>query len=144
MKARRLLIAVIAVGALVAAGCGGDRGEDESGGTDTTATDSTEAAAGGPGDFGDLTDVCGPNEGGGAVADDPAETQGVTADSITLGTVSDPGFEGRPGLNIELHRRRPGLRRVVQRRGRHQRQDHRDQPPRRRDHRVPTGAPGRL
>ena len=105
MKARRLLIAVIAVGALVAAGCGGgDRGEDESGGTDNSATDTTEAAAeGGVGDFGDLTGVCGPNEGGGAVADDPAETQGVTADSITLGTVSDPGFEGRPGLNIELH-----------------------------------------
>ena len=103
MKARRLLIAVIAVGALVAAGCGGDRGEDESGGTDTTATDTTETAAGGgAGDFGDLTGVCGPNEGGGAVTDDPAETQGITADGITVGTVADPGFEGLPGLNQEI------------------------------------------
>ena len=103
MKARRLLIAVIAVGALVAAGCGGDRGEDESGGTDTTATDTTEAAAaGGAGDFGDLTGVCGPNEGGGAVTADPAETQGITEDSITVGTVADPGFEGLPGLNQEI------------------------------------------
>ena len=32
----------------------------------------------------------------------PAETQGVTADSITVGTVSDPGFEGAPGLNQEI------------------------------------------
>ncbi len=103
MKARRLLIAVIAVGALVAAGCGGDRGEDESGGTDSTATDTTEAASGGgPGDFGDLTGVCGPNEGGGAVTPDPAETQGIAEDSITVGTVSDPGFEGLPGLNQEI------------------------------------------
>ncbi len=78
MKARRLLIAVIAVGALVAAGCGGDRGEDESGGTDTTATDTTETAAGGggAGDFGDLTGVCGPNEGGGAVTDGPGRDAG--------------------------------------------------------------------
>ncbi len=104
MTIRRLL-ALLAVLGLIAAGCGGgDRGEDESGGVSGDATDTTEAAAGGgAGDFGDLTGVCGPNEGGGEVVDDPAETQGVTADSITLGTVSDPGFEGRPGLNIELH-----------------------------------------
>ena len=75
-----------------------------SGGTDNTATDTTEAAAGETcaGDFGDLTGVCGPNEGGGAVTDDPAETQGITADGITVGTVSDPGFEGLPGLNQEI------------------------------------------
>ena len=99
----RRLFALLAVLGLVAAGCGGDRGEDESGGvSDGGSTDTTEAASGGAGDFGDLTGVCGPNAGGGTVADDPAETQGVTADTITVGTVSDPGFEGRPGLNQEL------------------------------------------
>ncbi len=99
----RRLFALLAVLGLIAAGCGGDRGEDESGGvSDGGSTDTTEAASGGAGDFGDLTGVCGPNAGGGAVADDPAETQGVTADTITVGTVSDPGFEGRPGLNQEL------------------------------------------
>ena len=88
---------------LVAAGCGSDRGADESGGVGGGATDSTAVAAG-AGDFGDLQDVCGPNTGGGAVPDaGPEEIQGVSADAITLGTVSDPGFEGRPGLNIELH-----------------------------------------
>ena len=101
----RRLLALLAVLGLIAAGCSGDRGEDESGGVSSDATDTTDTAAGGgAGDFGDLQGVCGPNAGGGAVADaGPEEIQGVTADSITLGTVSDPGFEGRPGLNIELH-----------------------------------------
>ena len=105
MTVRRFVV-LLTLLALVAAGCGSsDRGEDESGGAPEGGTETTEAAAGGgAGDFGDLTGVCGPNEGGGEVTNtDPAETQGVTADSITLGTVSDPGFEGRPGLNQELH-----------------------------------------
>lgn len=101
----RRLFALIAVLGLVAAGCGGgDRGEDESGGAGGDAGDTTEAPTeSAAGDFGDLQGVCGPNAGGGALAADPAETLGVTADAITVGTVSDPGFEGRPGLNIELH-----------------------------------------
>ena len=108
MTIRRLL-ALLAVLGLIAAGCGGDRGEDESGGVSDDATETTGGGTeGGAGDFGDLQGVCGPNAGGGAVADaGPEEILGVTADAITLGTVSDPGFEGRPGLNIELHRRRP-------------------------------------
>jgi ABC-type branched-subunit amino acid transport system substrate-binding protein len=103
MRSRRLFVAVFVVGALVAAGCGSDRGEDESGGAGgAEGPGTTEAAGGGAGDFGDLEGVCGPNEGGGEVAGDPAETQGITDDSITVGTVSDPGFEGRPGLNQEI------------------------------------------
>jgi ABC-type branched-subunit amino acid transport system substrate-binding protein len=104
MTIRRLL-ALLAVLGLIAAGCGGDRGEDESGGVSDDATETTGGdTEGGAGDFGDLQGVCGPNAGGGAVADaGPEEILGVTADAITLGTVSDPGFEGRPGLNIELH-----------------------------------------
>jgi hypothetical protein len=101
---RRALLALITIAALVAAGCGsGDRGEDESGGGEGPTETTTEGASGsGAGDFGDLTGVCGPSAGGGEVTADPAETQGVTADTITLGTVSDPGFEGRPGLNQEI------------------------------------------
>ena len=103
MKRRRVLLAVITVGALVAAGCGGDRGEDASDTGDDTPTETTDASGGGAGDFGDLEGVCGPNEGGGELSTaGPEETQGITADTITVGTVSDPGFEGRPGLNQEI------------------------------------------
>jgi ABC-type branched-subunit amino acid transport system substrate-binding protein len=108
MKARRrAVLAHIAIGVLVAASCGSDRGDEESGGAtgDTGGTTETTAAGegGGAGDFGDLAGVCGPNAGGGEVpTGDPAETQGITADSITVGTVADPGFEGRPGLNQEM------------------------------------------
>jgi ABC-type branched-subunit amino acid transport system substrate-binding protein len=102
-KPRRVLLAVLTVGALVAAGCGGDRGEDASDTTGDSPTETTEAGGGGAGDFGDLEGVCGPNEGGGALSDaGPEETQGITEDTITVGTVSDPGFEGRPGLNQEI------------------------------------------
>src|SRR5687768_5583096 len=101
MRSGRWFVALFVVGALVAAGCGSDRGEDESGGADSTPSETT-AAGGGAGDFGDLEGVCGESAGGGEVPDDPDETFGVTADSITLGTVSDPGFEGRPGLNQEI------------------------------------------
>ena len=60
---------------------------------------------------------------------DPEEVQGITEDTITVGTVADPGFNPqtrpRPG-NI---RRGRGLRRVVQRRGWHQRQAAGTEPP---------------
>ena len=39
----RRLLALLAVLGLIAAGCGGDRGEDESGGVSDPATDTTEA-----------------------------------------------------------------------------------------------------
>jgi ABC-type branched-subunit amino acid transport system substrate-binding protein len=102
----RRLFGVLAVLALIGAGCG-DRGEDESGGLggggDGGGTTTPAPEAAGAGDFGDLTGVCGPDAGGGEVSDAGAEeTQGVSADSITLGTVADPGFEGRPGLNQEI------------------------------------------
>ena len=103
MKKRRVLFAVLAVAALLVAACGSDRGEDESGGAEGGATGTTEAAVGGAGDFGDLAGVCGPNEAGGELSTaGPEETQGVTEGTITVGTVSDPGFEGRPGLNQEI------------------------------------------
>ena len=92
----RTAAAMATVIVLVMAACG-DRGDDDSSSGATT----TSAGGGGAGDFGDLVGVCGPGEPG-PVADDPAETQGVTADSILVGTVADPGFEGRPGLNQEI------------------------------------------
>lgn len=100
----RRLVALLAGIALVTAACGSDREEatvdDPS--TTTAATEPSEDDVG-PGDFGTLADVCGPNEGGGALADaDGAELQGITEDSIELGTVADPGFSGRPGLNQEI------------------------------------------
>ncbi len=102
MKTSRVLLAVTAVGTLLAASCGRDRGEDASGGAEAT-TPTTAATAGAAGDFGDIEGICGPNEGGGELSSaGPEETQGITADTITLGTVSDPGFEGRPGLNQEI------------------------------------------
>ncbi|HEY8060405.1 MAG TPA: hypothetical protein VID94_16695, partial [Acidimicrobiales bacterium] len=104
MRSRRLLLAVGTVGALLAAGCSSDRGVDESGGLGAETAATVEAGGGGgAGDFGDLAGVCGPNEGGGSVPDaGPDEVQGITEDTITLGTVADPGFEGRPGLNQEI------------------------------------------
>ncbi len=96
-------VAVAVVGFLVAAACAGDRGADESGGLGGGVEGPVSTVPADAGDFGDLAGVCGPNEGGGAVpAAGAEEIQGVTEDTITLGTVADPGFEGRPGLNQEI------------------------------------------
>lgn len=102
MKKLLGLLAVLAL-TVVASSCG-DRGSDSSGGTDggaTTAPADDGGGGGGEGDWGDLEGVCGPNEKGGAVPDGD-DSQGVTEDSITLGTVADPGFAARPGLNQEI------------------------------------------
>ena len=99
---RRALV-IVAVAALMAAGCS-SRGEDASGGgsTDPGSTETTVAAAS-AGDFGDLAAVCGPSEGGGETpTGDAAETQGISDDTIVVGTIADPGFTGRPGLNQEI------------------------------------------
>lgn len=105
MKKQLALVAAIAI---LAAGCG-DRGQDTSNGLGGGNTQSTSGGGGGPaapgkGDFGDLKDVCSPNEGGGKVASggDAKETQGISADSIKVSTVADPGFSGSPGLNQEI------------------------------------------
>ena len=106
MRPKRLVFALAAVGALLAAACSSDRGVDESGGLGPGGESAATVEArrgGGAGDFGDLAEVCGPNEDGGTVPDaGPEEVQGITEDTITVGTVADPGFEGRPGLNQEI------------------------------------------
>ena len=100
---QRTVLVVAVIGLLLAGNCSSDRGADPSGGLGGGIEAAAEVAAPAPGDFGDLAGVCGPNEGGGAVPDaGPDEVQGVTEDTITLGTVADPGFEGRPGLNQEI------------------------------------------
>ena len=60
--------------------------------------------------------------------------QGVTPAEIKIGTISDPGFAGRPGLNQELFDTATVFAAVVQRRRRHQRPQDRGRPARRRAH----------
>lgn len=98
---RKLVIAAVAV-AIVAAGCG-DRGTDASkSGTGATTTAAAEAAPA-AGDWGTLSKVCGPKEGGGKVAASAGkDAQGISAAAIKVGTVADPGFSGRLGLNQEI------------------------------------------
>ena len=45
----------------------------------------------------------------------------MTDDSIQVGTISDPGFTGRPGLNQELFDASEVFAKLVQRGRRHQR-----------------------
>jgi ABC-type branched-subunit amino acid transport system substrate-binding protein len=78
--------------------------ETAGGSTEGTADPPADDDGGGDGDWGDLEAVCGPAEGDGPapIGDDPAETQGLSEDSIKVGAVADPGAEARPGLNQEL------------------------------------------
>ncbi|MBL8776505.1 MAG: ABC transporter substrate-binding protein [Acidimicrobiales bacterium] len=107
MRLRRLLV----VGACVAllAGACSSRGEDSAGGSDTTDTSATSGTEGAEGvTFGTMESPCGPAADSGATdttaagGGDPAETQGISADTIQVGTVADPGFSGAPGLNQEI------------------------------------------
>ncbi len=85
---------------VVVAACGRDEEPaattTSAGSTQTTAPAVPGLAEGG---FGDLGVVCGPAPEG---TENTASDVGVTADSIQVSTVSDPGFAGRPGLNQEM------------------------------------------
>lgn len=86
----RTVVCALAL-SLVAAAC--SRSDSSDGGsTDTTGGGNAAAS----GSFGSLGRVCGPGDAGGATA------AGVTDTEIRVGTVADPGFAGRPGLNQEL------------------------------------------
>lgn len=96
-----MAFAVVATAALVASACTRSSDEVETGSPGTTAAAANGSSSSGDGapeagDFGDLKGVCGPGDAKGATA------QGVTDDAIQVGTISDPGFSGRPGLNQEL------------------------------------------
>ena len=95
-------VALVAALLLVAGACGRD---DESTETAESNSGSTTSAASGDGEdglddgaFGDLGVICRPGD---EVSSSTSET-GVTADTVQIGTFSDPGFAGRLGLNQEL------------------------------------------
>jgi len=79
---------------LVASACGRKSEDSSSGGGGSISTTTTSATA--PGTFGDLVNVCGPGDARGATA------QGVTDSEVRVGTISDPGFTGSPGINQEF------------------------------------------
>ncbi len=70
-----------------------DRTGAESAGKRTQTTPAAETPRG---VFGDLGRVCGPGSAKGDTA------QGVSGTEIEVGTIADPGFVGRPGLNQEI------------------------------------------
>jgi len=95
-------VAVAAVVAIFAGACGrsGDaESTDATGTTAATSASPTSAAGPGAGEFADLGAICGPAPSGATLT---ASDTGVTAASIQIGTISDPGFPGSPGLNQEI------------------------------------------
>ncbi len=104
-KARRRSLAAVATVAVLALAVACTRPADQretgaaapapaaaTGGTPSPASPSGSGA----GDFGSLKAVCGPGNAKGSTA------MGVTDSEIRVGTISDVGFSGRPGLNQEL------------------------------------------
>jgi ABC-type branched-subunit amino acid transport system substrate-binding protein len=103
----RVVVALLLVLALIGAACSADRSESSDDGADGGSQESTDDSTGGSGGsatFGDLDSPCGAQdpETADASSTDPAETQGVGDGTISVGTVADPGYEGRPGLNQEM------------------------------------------
>src|SRR5262245_58440100 len=102
---RRLAI-ILWVAALFAAACSGDAPTD--GGSGGTTDERPDDSGGGfPAPEGDKTGTPnwpgGPNGGGGKLpTDNQDEVQGITNDSIKVGTIADPGYEAVPGLNQEM------------------------------------------
>lgn len=104
---RRAALAALAVLSLVGASCGRDDGDTEASGATTTAATGSPDTTGGDdseggsllaeGGFGDLEGVCQDGEAAGST------DVGVTADSISIGTITDKGFSARPGLNEEMY-----------------------------------------
>jgi hypothetical protein len=102
----RVMVALLLVLALIGAACSADRSESSDDGTEGGSEESTDDSTGGSGTgtFGDMDSPCGEQdpETADASSTDPAETQGVGDGTISLGTVADPGYAGRPGLNQEM------------------------------------------
>ncbi len=68
-------------------------------GAATASNNSPAAQAAAKGDFGTLKQLCGPAPSG---EKNGSTDQGVTANSVEVGTFSDPGTTAQPGLNQEL------------------------------------------
>ena len=96
-------LAVATLTAVLAAGCGRSDDSEEtaetSSGGPATSAETTAPSGPAPGEFGDLGVVCGPAAEGETLE---ATDVGVTAGTVQIGTISDPGYSGRPGLNQEL------------------------------------------
>lgn len=103
---------VLLVLVLVAAACGRDDETSDAGDVtdETTADDNTSNGTGNgngeadlgldDGAFGDLGVICQPAPEGETLS--AGTDPGVTADSIQISTFSDPGYQGRLGLNQEM------------------------------------------
>jgi hypothetical protein len=104
---RRGIVALLLALALIAAGCADREGTDD-GSEGASGDESEDSGDGGGGSdtdtFGDLDSPCGEQAEDTVepTSTDPAEVQGVEDGTIRLGTVADPGYAGRPGLNQEM------------------------------------------
>jgi ABC-type branched-subunit amino acid transport system substrate-binding protein len=88
---------------VTAAACSRGSVETSNGTPTSAAAGSGSEGAPGNGQFGTITDpVCGPAPTGGTGLPRTDGIVGLTADTIRLGTVSDVGYTGAPGLNQEL------------------------------------------
>jgi len=77
----------------------GDSSDDLAAPTPAKGGTPTSSAGPAAGEFGDLGLVCGPAPTGTTLT---AGENGVTATSIQVGTIADPGYAGRPGVNQEI------------------------------------------
>lgn len=95
----RNLVSVAAALALVGTACSRDSGEKSAPASETSTSSPSAKSRLENGDFGDMKSVCGPKP---ADVENTASDVGVTADSIQVATVADPGTSFRPGLNQEF------------------------------------------
>jgi ABC-type branched-subunit amino acid transport system substrate-binding protein len=87
-------LAFLCVIALVVAACG--RSDDKSGSETSTTSKGTSSGGASTGAFGTSDVVCKKGSPSGSPA------QGVSPSEVQIGTMADPGFAGRPGLDQEL------------------------------------------
>jgi hypothetical protein len=101
----RYIAVAVTVGLLaITSACSrSDNGTATDAGSGTSSTTAGSNGAPGNGQFGTITDpVCGPAPTGGSTPASTGTQVGLTSDTISLGTISDVGYSGAPGLNQEL------------------------------------------
>lgn len=101
-RAVRRGAAIVAVAALASVGCSRDDDPTSTVGarSDTTTAGDLDTALA-RGEFGTIDDIgCGPTPEGETLA--ATASQGVTADTIEIGTIADPGASFAPGLGQEM------------------------------------------
>jgi hypothetical protein len=100
---KRWVVVLVACSLALVAACSGDDGRSSDSSSDDTSSDTGDDSGGARTEFGSLDFPCGPQDGGGELpAGDPEDTFGISDAGIKVGTFSDPGFEGLPGLNQEM------------------------------------------